>query len=65
VKQAFSDHSKAQRVFGNQTQTQLQDGLKAMASWVKGQGARESNVFSDIEVIKNMPRSWAAMISVL
>lgn len=65
VKQAFSDHSKAKRVFGNQIQTQLQDGLEAMASWVKEHGARESSVFSEVEVIKNMPRSWAAMISVV
>lgn len=61
VKMAFSDHSKAERVFGKRDKTPLRDGLKAMAEWVIRHGARESSVFENIEVSKNMPRSWRAV----
>ncbi len=61
VKIAFSDHSKAERIFGRREKTRLQDGISAMAEWVKKHGARESSVFENIEVIKNMPPSWASV----
>ena len=61
VKIAFSDHSKAERVFGTGKMTALPDGIRAMAEWVKRHGARESSVFENIEITKNMPRSWAAV----
>jgi UDP-glucose 4-epimerase len=59
VKIAFSDHSKAHQVFGKQSQTTLQMGIRAMAKWVRLHGARESSIFENIEVTKNMPASWA------
>lgn len=59
VKVAFSDHHKAERIFGKQEKTGLQEGIYAMADWVKMHGARESNTFEGIEVMKNMPPSWA------
>jgi UDP-glucose 4-epimerase len=59
VKIAFSDHSKAENIFGKQPQTAFQAGVRAMAEWVKNHGARESNVFEAIEVHKNLPASWA------
>jgi UDP-glucose 4-epimerase len=59
VKIAFSDHSKAEKIFGKQPQTTFQAGVRAMAQWVKTHGARESNVFEAIEVHKNLPSSWA------
>ncbi len=59
VKVAFSDHGKAHQVFGKQSQTTLQQGIHAMAMWVRAHGARESSVFENIEVMKNMPASWA------
>jgi len=66
VKIAFSDHSKAERVFGKQTKTALEDGIRAMAKWVKNHGARASSVFENIEVARNMPPSWAeAAVNVL
>jgi UDP-glucose 4-epimerase len=60
VKLAFSDHSKAERVFGRRPKTSLEDGITAMASWVKKHGARTSGVFDGIEIMKNLPPSWAA-----
>jgi UDP-glucose 4-epimerase len=61
VKIAFSDHGKAERVFGGREKTSLETGVRAMAEWVKKHGARESSIFSNIEVRKNMPPSWAAV----
>lgn len=58
VKIAFSDHSKADRVFGSRTKTSLKEGIRRMANWVEQHGARESGVFNDIEIPKNVPPSW-------
>ena len=62
VKMAFSDHSKAERVFGQRKKTSLEDGVRAMAEWVKKQGVRESRIFEEIEIAKNMPPSWAKVM---
>jgi UDP-glucose 4-epimerase len=60
VKSAFSDHSKSERVFGVRSVTALEDGVRRMAKWVKANGARTSGVFEGIEIMKNLPPSWAA-----
>lgn len=62
VKVAFSDHSKAEHVFGARPKTSLEEGIHAMARWVTRHGARTSNVFDAIEIQKNMPPSWAAAV---
>jgi UDP-glucose 4-epimerase len=59
VKIAFSDHSKAEHIFGKRAKVPLSEGLSAMAAWVRQHGARESCIFDGIEVSKNMPPSWA------
>jgi UDP-glucose 4-epimerase len=59
VKIAFSDHAKARRIFDTKPKTTLEEGIRAMAIWVKAHGARESSTFEEIEVMKNMPASWA------
>ena len=59
VKFAFSDHCKAERVFGTTQKIGLEDGIRCMAAWVKAHGARASNVFSNIEILRNLPPSWA------
>jgi UDP-glucose 4-epimerase len=61
VQIAFSDHAKVQRVFGNTRKIALRDGLRQMADWVIQHGARESSIFENIEVTKNMPRTWAEL----
>src|SRR4051812_2319360 len=43
VKIAFSDHSKAEQVFGHRNKTPLDEGIRHMARWVKDHGARESS----------------------
>lgn len=62
VKIAFSDHSKAERVFGKQAKVPLKEGVAKMAKWVKLHGARESSVFENLEVTKNLPPSWARFV---
>ncbi|MFO1497475.1 MAG: NAD-dependent epimerase/dehydratase family protein [Verrucomicrobiota bacterium] len=58
VKTAFADHQKAERTFGKREKVSLEEGIRTMASWVEKHGARESNVFKEIEICKNLPPSW-------
>jgi len=62
VKIAFSDHSKAQSVFGEREKVSLEKGIQSMTRWVKGHGARVSSIFEDIEIARNMPASWAEVM---
>jgi UDP-glucose 4-epimerase len=64
VKVAFSDHSKAEQVFGAGNKTSLPDGIGKMAAWVRQHGARESNVFEGVEIMRNLPASWAKVMAV-
>jgi UDP-glucose 4-epimerase len=58
VLNAYSSHDKVQRVFGERKLHTLEEGLIRMASWVKHHGARTSQEFDGIEVMKNFPRAW-------
>ncbi len=60
VKHAYSDHAKVERVFGSTPKCTLEEGVAAMAAWVRTVGSRESGRFEDIEIRKNMPPSWLA-----
>ncbi len=64
VKIAFSDHSKAERVFGTRGKVPLETGVRKMADWVKKHGARESSTFENIEIERNLPPSWARLAKV-
>jgi UDP-glucose 4-epimerase len=44
-------------MFKIKDKTSLEKGITSMAGWVKQHGARESSIFNDIEVAKNMPKS--------
>jgi len=59
VVSAYSDHSKVQRILGYQDLTSLEDGVEKMASWAKEEGAKQSKKFENIEILKNLPPSWA------
>jgi len=58
VKHAYSSHEKIRRIFGAEQGYALEDGLRRMAAWSKGVGIRQSKRFENIEVLKNMPKSW-------
>jgi UDP-glucose 4-epimerase len=59
VVHAFSEHHKLERVFGKRTPVTLEQGIGRMAQWVKQKGPCEPVVFKNIEVRKNLPRSWS------
>ncbi|HSF80389.1 MAG TPA: NAD-dependent epimerase/dehydratase family protein [Anaerolineales bacterium] len=55
---AYSSHEKVARVFGERKTQTLEEGLQEMANWVKEHGARTSQKFENIEVMKNFPVAW-------
>jgi UDP-glucose 4-epimerase len=63
VQLAYSDHSKARRLFGAVRGTSLRDGLSRMASWARAAGIRRGKAFEGVEVSRNMPPSWQRMMS--
>lgn len=58
VVNAYSSHEKVTRVFGERKLHSLDEGLCRMAQWVKQHGARRSQTFEGIEVMKNFPKAW-------
>ncbi|HMR81693.1 MAG TPA: NAD-dependent epimerase/dehydratase family protein [Niabella sp.] len=60
VMHAYSDHSKAKEIFGIEERsfTTLADGVKKMADWAIKAGARQSNTFSNIEILEKLPPVW-------
>ncbi len=63
VEHAFSSHAKAGAYFGDMIKNvSLEDGLQKMTAWVKQAGAKKGRPFAAIEVHKNLPASWAALL---
>ncbi len=60
VVHAYSDHSKANRLFGQDATVGLEEGVQRMAEWARQVGARQSQEFENIEVRRNLPPSWRA-----
>lgn len=58
VLHAYSDHGKAERIFGRAPSTPLAEGLQRMAVWAKATGARESKAFGHIEIERKLPSFW-------
>lgn len=58
VLHAYSDHTKAQEIFGAQAGISLQDGISKMANWAKKVGARQSKEFDNIEITRKLPAGW-------
>lgn len=58
VLHAYSDHSKAHRVFGAPTGIDLKEGLARMAAWAKKVGSRQSQEFGNIEITEKLPDGW-------
>jgi UDP-glucose 4-epimerase len=59
VVHAYSSHEKAGRLLDYRPSVSLEDGIGRMAAWVRKHGARTSKSFSDIEIRKSLPPSWA------
>ena len=59
VLHAVADHSRVEEVFGYRAGWTLERGLKQMAEWALSVGPREPSRRADVEVSRNLPRSWA------
>jgi len=55
---AYSDHSKAHKVFQYSSGLTLDDGISRMATWAKRVGARQSKEFGHIEIREKLPDGW-------
>lgn len=63
VKHAYSSHDKVARFFPDLVpRVSLEAGVAKMAEWVRRHGSRTSQFFSNVEVRKNIPPSWAAWL---
>jgi UDP-glucose 4-epimerase len=58
VVHAYSDHSKAHRLFGQSESMSLEAGIARMADWARQVGARQSKPFEGIEVTQRLPAGW-------
>jgi UDP-glucose 4-epimerase len=59
VKHAYSSHAKFAEYFPAGPGCPLGEGLAAMARWAQAAGPRQSREFDDIEILANLPPSWA------
>ncbi len=59
VLHAYSDHSKAHEIFGEQSGISLAEGIAHMANWAKKVGARHSKEFDNIEITEKLPDGWS------
>jgi UDP-glucose 4-epimerase len=61
---AYASHEKARRVFGDlMRDVSLTDGIDRMSAWARQHGSRSSQSFANIEIVKNLPKSWAESVS--
>ena len=60
---AYSSHEKVKRMFGDLIRNvPLSEGIAKMAAWVKTlERVPEPKRFGHIEVLKNLPSSWAKL----
>jgi len=58
VKDAYSKHDKVWRYFKRTPPVELEAGLSKMAIWAKRSGSRKTSVFKDIEIRRQLPKSW-------
>jgi UDP-glucose 4-epimerase len=58
VLHAFSSHTKVESVFNYKAQWSLDQGISRMAAWAKRAGPRQSKPFEEIEIRKNLPKTW-------
>jgi len=64
VVDAYSDHSKMQRIFTPGKPIALREGIQQMAEWVKRRGPMAPVQFDNIEIYENLPRSWQSSTGV-
>jgi UDP-glucose 4-epimerase len=63
VVHAYASHDKVKKIFKTGTPVSLSEGLRRMADWAKTKPPRPSPAFESIEVLKNLPPSWAKALN--
>jgi len=60
VLHAYSDHTKAKKVFGIQDKdfVDLETGVAKMAKWALDVGPRKTKKFTNIEILEKLPAVW-------
>ncbi|MCK5688844.1 NAD-dependent epimerase/dehydratase family protein [Myxococcota bacterium] len=58
VAHIHASHEKAKALLDYQSRVDLEEGVNAMATWVKEAGARASKSFDAIEIERKLPTSW-------
>lgn len=58
VVNAYSEHTKAREILGDQEDIDLAEGIARMADWAKRHGSQKTKSFASIEIEKNLPESW-------
>ena len=63
VVHAYSAHDKVRKHFGDLIKdVSLSEGVARMAAWARKAGARQGKPFEGIEIRRNLPPSWAALL---
>ena len=60
--EAYSDHTKAKKIFNIKKTVDLEDGIKRMVNWAATLGPVNPKKFENIEVDKNIPLGWKKLI---
>jgi nucleoside-diphosphate-sugar epimerase len=58
IKRVYCSTNKSRLFFGNYPETSLFEAITNMVEWAKKRGVNEPKYFEDIEVYKNLPKSW-------
>ncbi|MGO9176540.1 MAG: NAD-dependent epimerase/dehydratase family protein [Desulfobaccales bacterium] len=64
VLHAFSAHAALREVFGEQANTPIRTGLERMSAWARSKGHQDTAPFAAIEILNNLPESWARLLAV-
>ncbi|AGZ46041.1 NAD-dependent epimerase/dehydratase family protein [Actinoplanes friuliensis] len=62
VQDAYADHTKVRKFFDVPESVPLGEGLSRMAAWVGQHGPQEPSIFGAVEVRRNLPASWLAVL---
>ena len=58
VVDAYSSHAKAEKIFNIKKKTELDEGIRRMAEWVKKHGSKKTKQFGNIEIEEKLPPIW-------
>ena len=63
VRHIYASHDKARALLGYRSRVALEDGVRAMAAWVRASGPRERGRVAALEIEKNLPDFWRDQVA--